>query len=56
MHTYTYTCTRTFAHIYINTYIHTYRIRLDDTKTALYCFLINSKAKKLKYTKKGNRQ
>ena len=29
-------------------YIHTHtEIRLDDTKTAYYCFFINSKAKKL---------
>ena len=25
MHTYTYTCICTFAHIYIHAYIHTYR-------------------------------
>ena len=49
-----------YIHIYIHThmymyiciYIHTHtfthiEIRLDDTKTAYYCFFINSKAKKL---------
>ena len=43
-------CICSFAYIYIHTYIHTYThigIRLDDTKTAPYCFFINSKAKKL---------
>ena len=40
IHTYTYTCICTFAYTHI-------AIRLDDTKTAPYCFFINSKAKKL---------
>ena len=39
-----------YMYIFTYTYIHTYThigIRLDDTKTAPYCFFINSKAKKL---------
>ena len=47
IHMYMYICT------YINTYTHI-GIRLDYTKAALYCFFINSKAKKLKLTIKGN--
>ena len=37
-------------YMYICIYIHTFTcigIRVDDTKTAPYCFFINSKAKKL---------
>ena len=39
-----------YMYIFTYTYIHTYThigIRLDDTKTAPYCFFIYSKAKKL---------
>ena len=39
-----------YMYIFTYTYIHTYThigIRVDDTKTAPYGFLINSKAKKL---------
>ena len=36
----------TYTYLYIYTYIHI-RIRLDYTKTAPYCYFINSKAKKL---------
>ena len=37
-------------YVYVHLYIHTYThigIRLDDTKTVLYCLFRNSKAKKL---------
>ena len=43
---YTDICICTFAYIYIHTCTHI-GIRPDDTKTAPYCFFINSKAKKL---------
>ena len=46
IHMYMYIFTYTYIHTYIHTYTHI-GIRLDDTKTAPYCFLINSKAKKL---------
>ena len=48
IYAYTLICIYTFKYIY--TYIHIYTyigIRLDDIKAALYCFFINSKAKKL---------
>ena len=49
---YIYICIYTYTHMYmyICIYIHTFTcigIRVDDTKTAPYCFFINSKAKKL---------
>ena len=45
---YIYLCiyTYTFAYTYLHVYTHI-GIRLDDTKTASYCFFMNSKAKKL---------
>ena len=42
----THVCICIFAYIYMQTQTHI-GIRLDDTKTAPYCFFINSKAKKL---------
>ena len=35
MHTYTYTCICTFAHIYIHAYIHTYRNNTGQYKKQL---------------------
>ena len=41
---------RTYVYVHLHIYIHAYThigIRLDDTKTAPYCFFVNTETKKL---------